>query len=792
MKWKNSIAASTCILMSACGGGSGGDEQPKSVGTAKTNATPVAQIMPKTSNLNLGSATTFNASKSYDSDGDALEYNWELIRKNDQVSIPLDKNDSEEIIITLQDEGEYILRLKVSDGKLFSPLAELPLKLVGSADLTARAGTNFTVKKGQVINLNGADSRTLDGLITAYSWNITEKPAGSTATIFSNQRVKTNFVADAIGKYTAELTIENSSNQVAKDTVVITSDDLAKNSSPVAILTSEKTLIRPNEILQIDTSKSYDPDRYEQLSYSWSVLSSPANSDATLSSQTGASNSFSASVNGSYEIALRLTDSQGDYSDATYQVEVGTSNQAPIAKLGSDTSITLETPISLVCDSCFDPEGADLSFVWKLLGKPANSNREIESPTTANATLTPDVIGEYIIAVTVSDGQLQTASNTQVLDARVNKKPIAKILTSDEAYLGNKILLDGSKSYDPEGATLSYEWKIIEQPSNDEIYTEANGKAHFTSSSTGKYVVSLRTNDGVQFSDPKTIAISVKDDLAPVIVLKGENNRTIALGDTVTIDATQSYDPEGTALTYSWSLQKPVNSSISIVDSSAQIVEFTPDIGGIYIAELMIKDAANNTASKKVTVEVTQQSNTLIGTVKGRIVDTTLNGVENATFNINGKKYSTDKQGVFDVEVNIDEGSLITVTTEDERLAESKYVTAAISQQDFIIDMGDSFVPVKQDVDTYLWTCAEYSGSKNVNLRFNMVDTFPEATKFVPTFDQTFSHTVDTNKIIALPSTATFELMVDGGLEITAPGSRVTIYYAPVLGAMNIITICNQ
>lgn len=789
MIWKNSIAASACLLVAACGGGG---KEPIKHELSKINTGPVAKIEPQISSLKLGSETTFSATNSYDLDGDNLSYEWTLIRKSDQASVALDKNNNEKITVILEDEGEYLLTLKVNDGKILSTPAQLQFSLAGSTNLTANAGMDFTVKKGQVVNLNGAQSSTLNGVISSYKWEIIEKPQGSTARIFKNQRVKTNFVADRVGLYRAELTIENSLGAIAKDTVEINSDALNVNSKPVVILTSEKSLVMPNEVLLIDATQSYDPDRFDRLSFAWSILSAPAESDATLSSLISSSTSFSASVNGEYVVGLRLADSHGAYSDGIYQVSVASSNQAPIAQLGNDMSTVLGQSVTLSCEYCFDPEGAELSYNWQLLGQPDTSTSVLESTTSPIATLNPDMIGEYLVAVTISDGETEVTSNTQIIDVRNNQKPISKIFAPLTASLGERVILDGSHSFDPEGAELNYEWKIIDQPNHDEIYDNSSALAYFTPMSIGDYIVSLRTNDGTQYSDPETTAISVKENQAPVIVIQGDLNRTIALGENVDLNAAQSYDPEGEAITFLWTLHKPDNSTVTLQDDSAKILQFTPDIAGIYIATLTITDPANNLSSESITVEVTDLSDVLTGTVKGRIVDTTLSGVENALLSINGKEYSSDQEGFFNITLDVEEGNAIKILTADSRLVKAQHVTAVIAQQDFIIDLGESFVPVKQEVDTYLWTCGDYSGPENINLRFNMIDTFPATNKFTTHFDETFSFAIDSNKNIALPSTASYELFVDDEVTITAPGPKVTIYYAPILGAINIVTICNK
>jgi len=65
------------------------------------------------------------------------------------------------------------------------------------------------------------------------------------------------------------------------------------------------------------------------------------------------------------------------------------------------------------------------SWLWQLLSKPPGSTVSIVNPMNATASLTPDVVGSYLIKLTVSDGvdsdddQVIGAVKTQYLDMRV-------------------------------------------------------------------------------------------------------------------------------------------------------------------------------------------------------------------------------------------------------------------------------------------------------------------------------------------------------------------------------------
>lgn len=790
MKWTESILVPLCFVVSACGSSEGHSDTGNTV--LVSNIKPVAKIVDMTPIKAIQTPLKFNGADSSDADGDALTYHWSLVRVIDQKVIPLEQNTGNEIAVSVAEQGNYSLRLYVNDGHEDSTAAQFEFLVPEQAALVADAGRDFTVKKGQVISLSGANSKASNGTISEYHWKILDKPADSSARIFRNQSTKTNFVADAVGTFIVQLSVTDKAGLTAQDSVVITSDAIDVNSPPMAIINVEKSTLAPNEIIRLDGSKSHDPDRLDRLSYRWSVLSAPENSQPVVSKASAKRASFSSNIDGVYDVQLAVTDQHGAQDEVVHQFIVQSENQVPIAVLGSDKVVNLSETVSLSCVSCFDPEGEQLSYEWLLLGAPQSSAAHIVSSQSAVTEFTPDVEGEYLVAVRVSDGLHSTTSNTQMFDVKANQKPIAQIAPISTVALGSQIVLDGTGSSDPEGADLTYEWQVVSQPANEVLDTSVVGKAMLQASHTGTYVFSLKTHDGTQYSDTVTQTVLVTQDRAPVINIHGGDSQSARLGDQVTLDATASYDPEGEALVYQWKLVAPAGSNTVMDDSRTGLLNFTPDIAGLYGVNLTVSDAGGLQTSSTVTVTVTEQMDDLLsGTVKGRVVDTGLNGVPNAVFKINDKLHTAGSDGFYEFPVKVENGAVITLETYDERLVSAKHITTHISQNDFIVNVGESFVPVNQVVDTYIWGCAGYTGPQEVSIKFKMVETFPTMDKFTAQFEKSFLFTVEGNKKISLPATATYEVTTDDNITISPSESTKTIYYAPDFGAVNIINICN-
>ena len=155
----------------------------------------------------------------------------------------------------------------------------------GNTPPVANAGADQTVFMGNTVTLNGSASSDADGNPLTYSWTLTTRPAGSTATLANPTSVGPTFVADQGGEYQAQLIVNDGSANSNPDVVIVTITP--QNTLPVANAGPDQTVFA-GALVTLNGTDSSDVDG-DSLTFSWTQVSKPAGSTAALDGPTTAS-----------------------------------------------------------------------------------------------------------------------------------------------------------------------------------------------------------------------------------------------------------------------------------------------------------------------------------------------------------------------------------------------------------------------------------------------------------------------------------------------------------------------
>ncbi len=140
------------------------------------------------------------------------------------------------------------------------------------------------------------------------------------------------------------------------------------------------------------------------LSYTWTLAGKPAGSGATLASSSP-SPSFSPDVPGDYTVSLTVSQSAPPGVPSGSDNAVIHVNNIPTAVITGPGSTDNVVSVTFSGLSSSDPDGQALLLHWVLVTRPTGSLATlVPVGGTDNATLTPDIKGNYEIGLRADDG----------------------------------------------------------------------------------------------------------------------------------------------------------------------------------------------------------------------------------------------------------------------------------------------------------------------------------------------------------------------------------------------------
>ena len=491
------------------------------------------------------------------------------------------------------DVGTINVVLRVTDGTVnVDQSFSITVANVNDAPV-ANAGIDQSVFVGNTVTLDGSGSSDADGDVLTYSWLITSKPLGSTASLSDSTVVTPSFVIDVPGVYVVQLIVNDGLVNSLADTLSISTI----NSAPVANAGADQSAF-VGDTVTLDGSGSTDADG-DTLTFSWSFASRPVGSIAILSNSTEVMPTFVADISGSYVVQLVVND--GLVNSLADTVSISTGNSVPVANAGAAQSVFVGNTVTLDGSGSIDVDGDALTYSWSLTSIPAGSAAILSSPGTINPSFVVDVAGSYVVQLIVNDGTVNSLTDT-VSISTINSAPVADAGADQTSLLGNTVILDGSGSTDVDGDTLSYRWTLFTMPfgSTATMSDPTSINPRFVIDVPGSYVAQLIVSDGIVNSLTDTVNISTINS-APVA--NAGTDQSSIVGATITLNGSGSSDVDGDALTYSWSLtSKPAGSAATLSDPVAVTTNFVIDVPGDYVAQLIVNDGLVNSLADTVTI----------------------------------------------------------------------------------------------------------------------------------------------------------------------------------------------
>jgi hypothetical protein len=445
----------------------------------------------------------------------------------------------------------------------------------------ANAGPDQTAYVSDVVTLDGSASSDADGNSLTYLWSITSAPPGSAATLSDPAAVYPTFTIDLFGDYQISLTVNDGFDNSIPDTVLVTT----LNSVPVADAGPDQSGFM-NDIVTLDGSGSHDADG-DELTYSWSLSTRPAGSNAVLSNSNIVNPSFTIDVNGIYVAQLVVND--GTANSLADTVVITTDNTPPVANAGTNQTAFVGDTVTLDGSGSSDLDGDSLTFHWSFMSRPVGSVATLSDDTAVMPAFEVDVYGTYVVQLIVNDGTVDSSPDSVTIDI-MNTAPVANAGPDQTVVRYDTVYLNGADSYDADEDALTYQWSLISRPIDSAaILSDPTAvNPSFSVDLPGEYVVQLIVNDGTVNSTADQVIITTQNSRP---VANAGADQTVYVGDPVILDGSASSDADEDPLTFQWSITSaPAGSASTLSSNAEELTSFIPDLAGTYVIQLIVND----------------------------------------------------------------------------------------------------------------------------------------------------------------------------------------------------------
>ncbi|GJM64189.1 PKD domain-containing protein [Persicobacter diffluens] len=268
-----------------------------------SNNAPIALFTTSVTEGELPLTVDFDASASYDPDGDALSYLWNF--GDGETASGLTASHA------YATAGQFAASLTVSDGSLSAsksivitvndPAVNQPPVAVASSDVS-------TGQAPLLVQFSGEESRDPEGAGLSYTWDFGDGIGSS--------EMSPTHEFELVGNYLVVLTVSDG-EWTATDSLNITVIAEGENQLPIAAFEVDIAEGLAPLTVNFDGSQSYDPDG-EIVAYEWSF----GNGEA----QTGSVVTYTFTEAGDFEVILSVTDNEGGFGTTALIISVEEEN----------------------------------------------------------------------------------------------------------------------------------------------------------------------------------------------------------------------------------------------------------------------------------------------------------------------------------------------------------------------------------------------------------------------------------------------------------------------------------
>jgi len=359
--------------------------------------------------------------------------------------------------------------------------------------------------------------------------------------------------------------------------------DCGTNLAPTADPNGPYNAVLGSQIV-FDSSGSTDSDG-SIASYAWDF--------GDGNSGTGSSPTHTYQSDGTFTVALTVTDDGGATDTASTTATITPAPIPPSANAGGPYSSVVGSVISFDGTASSDSDGTIVSYAWDF-----GDGGVASGPLPTHSY---SVDGNFTVTLTATDNDGLTGidSTTATINpAGGNTPPVAQANGPYSGTEGSAVQFSSSGSLDPDGSIVSYAWDF-----GDGNTSSTENPAH-TYAAAGTYNVSLSVTDnaGDSTSDTTTATVeAIVVNAPPTADANGPYSGYV--GDTIVFDGTASSDSDGGIVRYDWDF----GDGTTAVDAGPTPTHVY-SAAGQYTVSLTVIDDVGDTGSASSSATITERA----------------------------------------------------------------------------------------------------------------------------------------------------------------------------------------
>ena len=633
-----------CTAMSTDAAGNKG-EATLTVGVFPNNMLPIANAGID-ANLNISpNQITLDGSASSDPEGDTLDFQWSVVSQPAGVNVTLEDSDTAMPSFTSFVPGEYEFELVVTDDLNDVGSDRVIVNLVNQAPVLSLKPYKTEGFVGLPITFDASDSTDVNGQTLMFEWEIISAPESSEllSSLYSDPVQDIAF--DTSGDFTVKLTV---SDGFASDTITLDSQSIELyNIIPLTNTFTDAEYDNVNDRVVTLSGSTVSVIEFDGAE---TIIDLPLSGAAVSVQPSGnfaavAHNAFISFINLETKSVVATHPVPQQFGDVvmddngfahaypstgqwvrTYTVDMQTGTYKT-----SDGSLTRHRTKAKLHPSGTKIYAADNGV--------SPSDVERYDINADNVTLAYDspYHGDYSFC-----GDLWMGPEGSSFLTRCG----VVVRATDSRATDMTFVMDIEPSVEHASASdFSRLWYIVPSSTNDRDSISivdadtgtavetlpvpdalpGNEYADYVFAGNDSNLLSILAVDDV--NNPSSAVLikryatkAVVADMSPIAVT--DRYKTARVAETVTLDGTQSSDPQNDNLTFDWMLlSEPNGSQLMPTGLDTDTVTFTPSVAGVYGFSLRVSDGTHQSEIQSVDVNVFENGQTLVHRIEGGITD---------------------------------------------------------------------------------------------------------------------------------------------------------------------------